>query len=56
MAMELEIEEEPEAEEEEEEEVKQQAGGAMAAGGVELEITLKNPEIHIDKLTVKKKE
>lgn len=55
MSMELEIEEEPE-EEEAEEAPEPAKGGAVAAGGVELEISLQNPEIHIDKLTIKKKE
>ncbi len=54
MAMELEVEEEPEVEEEEE--APEAEGGAVAAGGVGLEISLESPKIHIEKLTIKKKE
>ncbi len=56
MAMELEIEEEPETEEETEEVEAQATGGAAPAGGVELKVSLKNPTIHVDKLTIKKKD
>ncbi len=56
MAMELEIKEEPETEEEKEEEKTQKAGTAMPSGGVELKISLENPTIHVDKLTIKKKD
>lgn len=56
MAMDLEIEEEPESEEEEAEEEAPATGGAMPAGGVELKVSLENPTIHVDKLTIKKKD
>lgn len=52
--MELEIEGEPEEEEEVEKAPKLE--GALPAGGVELRISLENPKIHIDKLTIKKRE
>lgn len=52
MEMELEIEEEPE-EEEKEEPTKE---ATLPAEGMGLHITLENPEINIEKLTLKKKE
>lgn len=55
MEMELEIEEEPGVEEEEEEKPKVE-GAVPTGGGIELRISLENPEIHVDKLIIKKKE